>query len=158
PPWPSRRSCRPSPRYVMFARLRKWFPVSEGFQSYPGHVLVLIIRGVFGALLIGIATGVLYFYADRNELTAGVLSFLLILAVGGVIVLLDAVPKNKQITTISAIFFGLLMGSLLAYLFWKALEPLIGPYIDGRAVQWVELLVTLLSCYICVSMLIQTKE
>src|SRR5206468_2321529 len=102
----------------MLQRFRKWVQFSEGFQSYPGHVLVMIVRGVFGALLIGIATGLLYFYADRNELTAGVLSFLLILAVGGLIVLLDTVARNKQITSISAIFFGLLMGSFLATLFW----------------------------------------
>src|SRR5712664_705149 len=55
------------PRSTMFERFRKWFQFSEGFQSYPGHVLVMIVRGVFGALLIGIATGVLYFYADRTE-------------------------------------------------------------------------------------------
>src|SRR5262245_14728836 len=137
---------------------RKRFQMSEGFQSYPGHVLVLILRGVFGALLIGIATGLLYFYADRNELTAGILSFLLTLGIGGVVVLLDIIAKNKQITSISAIFFGLLMGSFLASLFWMTLEPIVSQYIDPRVLQWARLLVTLVFCYICVSLLVQTKE
>jgi uncharacterized protein YacL len=142
----------------MFQRLRNWFQISEGFQSYPGHVLVLMLRGVFGALLIGIATGVLYFYVDRDEISAGLLSFLLALALGGVVVLLDVIAKNKQITSISAIFFGLLMGSFLASLFWMTLEPIVSQVIDPRVLQWARLLVTLLFCYICVSMLVQTKE
>src|SRR5438128_11785688 len=107
----------------MFQRFRKWVQFSEGFQSYPGHVLVLIVRGVFGALLIGVATGLLYYYADRNELSLGLLSFGIFLAIGLSVVALDAIAKNKQITTVSAIFFGLLMGFLLASLFWMALEP-----------------------------------
>lgn len=142
----------------MFQRLRNWFRVEQGFQSYPGHVLVLVVRGVFGALLIGVATGILYYYADRNELSIGLLTFSLILAVGLLVVALDAIAKNKQITTISAIFFGLIMGFLLASLFWMALEPIITPLLEARVVQWIRLLVTLVGCYFCVSILLQTKE
>jgi uncharacterized protein YacL len=142
----------------MRERLRNWFHVSSGFQSYPGHVLVLIVRGVFGALIIGIATGLLYYYVDADYLTLGLINFALVLAIGLFVVLLDVVSKNKQITTISAIFFGLLMGFFLASLFWLALEPIITQFLDWGGVQWARLLVTLVSCYFCVSILIQTKE
>jgi uncharacterized protein YacL len=143
----------------MLDGVRKWFHVSEGFQSYPGHVLVIVVRGVFGALLIGIATGLLYYYADHNELTLGLLNFALVLSIGLFVVLMDVIAKNKQITTISAVFFGLLMGFFLSSLFWMALEPIVTQLIvEPSAMQWTRLLVTLVSCYFCVSILIQTKE
>src|SRR5438128_993660 len=109
----------------MLQRLRDWMKPKEGFQSYPGRLLLLFLRGLFGALFILIATGLLFYFADRNDLSTGVLSFLLVVGLGGVVVLMDVLVKNKQITTISAIYFGLLMGFLLGTLFWLALQPLI---------------------------------
>src|SRR5262245_57711427 len=105
----------------MLHRLRRWFAVSEGFQSYPGHMMVLILRGLFGAVVIGIATAVLYNFADRDELVVGLLSFFAIGLIGVAVVLFDVLVKNKQITTISAVYFGLLMGFFLGSLLWMAL-------------------------------------
>lgn len=142
----------------MWNRLRDLFKVEEGIQSYPGHVLVLILRGLFGALVIGIATGLLYYYFDQERRTAGMLVFVLVLAAGGIIVALDALAKHKQITSLSAMYFGLLLGFILGGLLWLPLEPIISEYLDDRVTQLIRLLLTVTCCYISVSTLIQTKD
>src|SRR5262245_12986875 len=113
----------------MFERLRQWFRLSKGVQSTPGNVLTLVVRGVYAALIIRIATGVLYYYGRTNVLF-GLLLFGCILLVGVAVLVLDALSKNKQITTISAVFFGLLMGFFLSDLFWTALDPIITRNLD----------------------------
>jgi uncharacterized protein YacL len=142
----------------MWSRLREVFKVSEGIQSYPGHVLVLILRGVFGALVIGVATGLLYHYVDDNKVTEGLLIFSLVLVLGMIIVGLDVLAKNKQITSLSAMYFGLLLGFILGGLLWLPLEPIISPHVDSEVLKLLRLLVTLACCYIAVSTLIQTKD
>src|SRR5262249_54087578 len=74
------------------------------------------------------------------------------------VVTLDARVKNKQITTISAVFFGLLMGFLLATLFWKALEPLLTLYVSPTLKDLINLFTTLVFCFVSVSILLQTKN
>ena len=48
----------------------------------------------------------------------------IILAVGGLVLFTDVCERNKQITTISAVYFGLLLGLLLGWLFSLAVEPI----------------------------------
>jgi uncharacterized protein YacL len=143
----------------MWSRFREVFRVSEGIQSYPGHVLVLILRGLFGALIIGVATGLLYHYIDQDRGQEGLFIFLLVLVTGLVIVGLDVLAKNKQITSLSAMYFGLLLGFMLSGLLWLPLEPIISPYLnDDVVVKLLRLLLTVVCCYIAVSTLIQTKD
>ena len=47
-----------------------------------------------------------------------------ILGIGLLIVLIDVLVRNKQITTISAVYFGLLLGLLLGNIFYAALGAL----------------------------------
>jgi uncharacterized protein YacL len=141
----------------MWNRIRELFTVSEGIQSYPGHVMVLILRGVFGALTIGIATGLLYHYVEQS-VTTGLLTFSLVLVLAIFIVAIDAWAKNKQITTISAMYFGLLLGFILGGLLWMPLEPIISQNLDKEVVQLLRLLLTVVCCYVSVSTLIQTKD
>src|SRR6185369_12654214 len=80
----------------------------------------------------------------------------------------DLITKSKEITTISAIYFGLLLGFLIGGLFWTAVEPLVQQYlsmaglIDARELSRVEtiarFLITGVSCYLSVSTLLQTKD
>lgn len=78
-----------------------------------------------------------------------------IMAAALAIVIVDICVPRKQIDTISAIYFGVLIGVLLAYLLWVAIAPLmVAPY-DGRVVQ---LIIALVLCYICTSVLLQTKD
>jgi uncharacterized protein YacL len=133
--------------------------VNSGFPNVlRGSYLTWVLRAVFLALVIGIATNVLFHYLSGNVLIA-LVSFFAILVLGAAIVAGDVVVKNKQITTISAVYFGLLMGFLLGSLFWGAMQPVIGQYMENPRDQEVAQMFTIITaCYITVSTLLQTKD
>ena len=70
----------------------------------------------------------------------------------------DIWSPNKQITTISAIYFGLLMGFFVGHLLLWALEPVLAPYFIPKGLDLMRLFTTVVTCYISVSILIQTKD
>jgi uncharacterized protein YacL len=91
-----------------------------------GHLLLWLLRGVFGAICIGIAMLAFRHFSEGPGDTAnGYVAFLCILGAGLLIVLTDVLIRNKQITTLSAIYFGLLLGLLLGNILSTALEPFI---------------------------------
>ncbi len=78
---------------------------------------------------------------------------IMLLAVAVVVV--DIWAPRKRIDTISAIYFGVLIGVLLTYVLWIALAPLLDESINSRAIQ---LVIALMLVYICTSVLLQTKD
>jgi uncharacterized protein YacL len=95
-------------------------------SSAPGGVLLWVLRGCFGAIVIGIAMlAFRQFSEPDNDTTSGWLAFATVLAIGFLIVLTDVLVRNKQITTVSAIYFGLLLGLLLGNILSSALDPFI---------------------------------
>src|SRR5205807_4487139 len=83
-----------------------------------------------------------------------------ILCAGAFVVATDLMVRNKQITTVSAVYFGLLLGLLLGTLFSIALEPFIGDWFNNsrQLLQGLRLLITLICCYLSISTLLQTKD
>ena len=75
---------------------------------------------------------------------------------------LDSFVRKKRIETISAIYFGLLIGLLLTYVFGIVLSPLLENIEDltKREVYqtFFQLILGSLLCYTCISLLIQTKD
>ena len=135
-----------------------------GFGSDRNKLILLILRAVFLFLSIGIASSILFFLFDRQAYVLGTISFVIVMAIAIAVLVGDVMAKNKQITSISSVFFGLLMGFLLASLFWQALQPIVREYLGVQAVastrpeQMIQLLLTIVTCYISVSILFQTKE
>ena len=123
-----------------------------------GKVLTFALRALFLALTIGLATNVLIHYLRIDFIWTGISSFLGILVLGVTVIVLDIVVKNKQITTISAVYFGLLLGFLLGSLFWQALEPIFREYMGESDRQVAGLFVILTACYITISTLLQTQD
>ena len=135
---------------------------------HSGQLLLWIIRVCYGAIIIGLSmaafNGVLQAYPSNVSQAWAV--FLGVLGVGLVIVLGDVWIANKQITTISALYFGLLLGLLLGYILSMALEPFVFDLAGtpGAAGQTdilrrgLQLVITVACCYICVSTLLQTKD
>lgn len=145
----------------MFAKIRSWFgqPDSGSLFASPSVVLLWILRAVFLAMAIGIGTGALFWFDNRGNFGGGLATFCVIVTLGIGIVAADALARNKQITTISAIYFGLLLGFLLGTLLWTALEPIfVGYNMEPTAQQMVRLFITAMACYISVSVLLQTKD
>jgi uncharacterized protein YacL len=143
---------------MLSKRIRELLGIGD--EALPGKVLLLVFRGVFAALVIFVATGYLYFYDSHDSIGTGLLIFGGVLVGGGLVVVTDVLAKNKQITTVSAVFFGLLTGFLLGTLFWMALEGMLSMYLQLSKEEetLARGLITIVCCYICVSVLFQTRD
>ncbi|MGF1582012.1 MAG: PIN/TRAM domain-containing protein [Gemmataceae bacterium] len=112
------------------------------------------------AMILGVATaGFNLFWEANAAIALGVFGGMVF--IGLVTIGLDLLTKHKEITTISAVFFGLLIGFLLGQLFWVALKPaaeeIFKNHIDNIEAIGVGV-VTLITCYVAVSLLLQTKD
>jgi uncharacterized protein YacL len=83
-------------------------------------------------------------------------AFFIMLAVSQLAMVVDSLVRRKRIDIISAVYFGILVGVLLAYLLLQALLPMVGP---GDPFYPIVVMLTLLILpYMCVSLLLQTKD
>src|SRR5947209_3082182 len=95
---------------------------SSHVPSRPANILLWLLRGCFGVLVIGMALFAFSYYSRGSEdWKPGAQAFAAVLAMGVLVVTTDILVRNKQITTISAIYFGLLLGLLLGTLFFMTL-------------------------------------
>ena len=83
------------------------------------------------------------------------MTFTGIMLLASVIVLGDIYVPRKRIDTISAVYFGVLVGVLLTYILWIALAPLLEQSFNARALQMI---IGLVLVYLCTSVLLQTKD
>ncbi|HUR54543.1 MAG TPA: PIN domain-containing protein, partial [Gemmataceae bacterium] len=119
-----------------------------------------LLRGAYVLLLLGVAAfGANVFFEQENH-THGILVAVGVLALGGLVLFTDLRDKQKNITTISAVYLGLLLGLLLGWLLSLALEPMLVYAFQNRpqAVQVSRVMVTLVCCYVTISTLLQTKD
>jgi uncharacterized protein YacL len=141
-------------------------PVQGRFKTpmRSGQLLLWFLRACYGAIIIGLSmaafSSVLETYHSQSQAYA---VFLGVLCVGLFIVLTDLWIANKQITTLSALYFGLLLGLLLGNILSMALEPfLFDTTLESPQVHMLRkglaLLITVACCYICISTLLQTKD
>jgi uncharacterized protein YacL len=123
-------------------------------------MLLWLFRAAYGTLLFGMAIFTLNFFLENGETLNAVLIPLGIMAVGGLVLFTDVREKQKQITTISAIYAGLLLGLLLGWLFSLVLEPVIASTFGNKKelVQLSRILISVICCYITISTLLQTKD
>jgi uncharacterized protein YacL len=85
---------------------------------------------------------------------AGFLSVMLI-ALG--VLAADVAVRRKRLDTITAVYFGTIIGLFLTYVFRIALTPLLEGA-NEDVVQWVQLAIATVVCYLCISVLLQTKD
>ena len=81
-------------------------------------------------------------------------AFFVLLFLSQIVTVGDMLISKKRIEVISAIYFGILIGVLLAYLMNEALFPIVKAPYDGLA----SMITLLVLPYICVSLLLQTKD
>src|SRR5260370_1936628 len=70
----------------------------------------------------------------------------------------DLLPPRKRIQTISAIYFGVIVGVILSDLIRNALEPTMALYMNDKVRLAFSGLLMIFICYICISTLLQTKD
>ncbi len=144
-------------------------PLSGGLgtPAPSGALLLWIVRGLFGAIVISVALATFSFLnnQDSEYFYLNVLAFVAILVIGLLIVVTDILLRHKQITTLTAIYFGLLLGLLLGHLFSAALDPFLfpaGPASETPSMRYqkqgLALMITAVCCYVTISTLLQTKD
>ncbi|QDS89399.1 putative PIN and TRAM-domain containing protein precursor [Rosistilla ulvae] len=70
------------------------------------------------------------------------------------VIAIDVFVPSKRIDAISSVYFGLLVGVLLTYVLTIALAPLLAEHYQTP----VRLVTGMVLCYICISLLLQTKD
>jgi uncharacterized protein YacL len=127
---------------------------------------VSIVRAAYVALILGLALyGFLTYLADEsgyplnaeNRLKT-LMASVVVLLIGMFALYVDLRDTNKQMTSISAMGFGMLAGLLLGALLWLILKPFVEMWFVPPMTNFAPFLISLVSCYICVSFLLQTKD
>jgi uncharacterized protein YacL len=77
-----------------------------------------------------------------------------VLGVAAAVIGIDALIPRKRIETITAVYFGVLVGLFLTYIVGIALTPIV----DDKYLSPIQLLLGMVLCYTCISVLIQTKD
>jgi uncharacterized protein YacL len=116
---------------------------------------LLILRVCFISVTAGIATLVLRMDLSGPSYLPYLIIFGTVLMSLGVIAV-DVFTPRKQIEVVSAIYFGLLVGVLLAYILSIALTPLLPS--DQIQSGPIRLILGAILCYACTSLLLQTKD
>ncbi len=89
---------------------------------------------------------------ENNKVTA----FFTLLFISQAVSITDLLIRKKRIDVVSAVYFGILIGVLLAYLMIQALTPIVP--VNTPYHTLVVLLTLLILPYVCVSLLLQTKD
>src|SRR5947209_5666721 len=123
-------------------------------------MLLWVLRGCYLALILGVGLIFMVNYPETAPFVDKLGVLLGTLLFGGLVLLTDVLVKNKQITTIAAIYFGLLIGLLIGTITAKALDPFLTDWFGQglRRTETMKLFITIVCCYICISTLLQTKD
>jgi uncharacterized protein YacL len=118
---------------------------------------LLILRTVFMLVAIGIASYLIPISQSTNIPWMPWLAFIGTTSLAAGVIAADIFLPRKQIDTVSAVYFGLLVGVFLTFILTLALEPLLsGTDEVGRNVT--KLILGMVLCYSCISLLLQTKD
>lgn len=125
-------------------------------------MLIWVIRALYLLILAGTAAKITSDYSSMLPVShTGLAAFLMftgIVGIGCIVVVIDLLYPHKRLSTITAIYFGLLIGTLLGHLLRLALEPTLKLWAFEDTVAAFSLVITIVLCYICVSFLLQTKN
>ena len=126
-------------------------------------MLLWVIRAFFLLIVMGTAARMVVDYGDVLGLEHGAwaswLLFAGIFGIGLLAVVLDVMYREKSINNISAVCFGVLLGSILAHFLSLTFGPTLEMWTRLNTVQAdFSLVATLILSYLCVSILLQTKN
>jgi uncharacterized protein YacL len=120
-------------------------------------MLLTVIRAVFIFVVAGLAVRTARIVGQFN-LAHPVVLFMGVMLVTVMIVGVDLLTPRKRIQTISAVYFGVIVGIFLTNLVIEALRPTMEYYLDARVHMEVTRFLMIFICYVCVSTLLQTKD
>ncbi|MFV2070728.1 MAG: PIN/TRAM domain-containing protein [Pirellulales bacterium] len=113
------------------------------------------------ALFIMVAVGLSVRLVNSQDLPDGPqwlawVAFFGIVSLSLVVILVDVLVRPKRLEIISAVYFGMVVGLFLTYVFQLALSPILP--VDAPTTRWAPMLLGIVLCYTCISLLLQTKD
>jgi uncharacterized protein YacL len=134
-------------------------------------MLLWLLRGCFAVLMLTLAVFAFTFCTvdlpDTMGTFGGIVWAFAVIAVATIVVYTDLREEEKQIATISSIFFGLLFGLFIGWLFGVGVEGVLtvfsssmkmNPEQQARLAILLRVLITVVTCYVSISILIQTRD
>ena len=120
---------------------------------------LLILRAIFVMVSMGIA--VLIFNSPAVQASPtwvpwAILTGMVVLPL--TVIGLDGMIRRKDLTTITAVYFGLLVGVFVTYVTLLALQPILPLSPNDPLHSWLPLVLGSVLCYLCTSLLIQTRD
>ncbi len=80
-----------------------------------------------------------------------------IMLLAGAVLLIDILAPRKRLDVITSVYFGLIIGLFLTYVSKLALSPVL-PESASLTNTWVSLILGMVLCYACISVLMQTRN
>jgi uncharacterized protein YacL len=118
---------------------------------------LIILRSIFLAMAGGLAT-LLTLQAAQSSVAPPWTAYAIFIGIMGLasgIILLDIALPRKRIETVSAIYFGVLVGVMLTWVLSICLTPLT----QGKTYEnGIRLVLGMVMCYGCTTLLLQTKD
>jgi uncharacterized protein YacL len=120
-------------------------------------MLLFFVRVIF--VLVAAGFGVrLTKIIGENDLGRPTLVFIAVMLAAVVVVAGDWLTPRKRIPTISAVYFGVIVGIFLSNLINEAVQPALVLYFNPKVHMAVSSLLMIFMCYLCISTLLQTKD
>jgi len=115
---------------------------------------LIILRCLFFIVALGSATFIIRDVSIDIPYKWAIFIGVILLAIA--VIVGDVLVRRKRLDTISAVYFGVLIGILLTYVVSIALTPLLAQ--DNPHKASIQLVLGVVLCYVCVSLLMQTKD
>lgn len=119
-------------------------------------MLLNLIRAIFVLVVAGLGGQLVRVVGATNKFNPYIL-FVGVMILAVAIIVLDLMTPRKRIQTISALYFGLIVGLVLSGLVEKGFEPHL-QFLREDTRQAISALMMIFICYVCVSTLLQTKD
>jgi uncharacterized protein YacL len=120
---------------------------------------LVVLRAVFVMVSVGIAALIINTEVMRNApawVPWAVLGGMVMLPVS--VITVDALIRRKDLTVITAVYFGIIVGIFLTYAMLLALGPILPTSPQDPVNVWLPPTIGTILCYICTSLLLQTKD
>jgi uncharacterized protein YacL len=120
---------------------------------------LVVLRSLFFMVSLGIA--VLIFNSEAMQLAPDWVPWLVLLTMVGLpigVIVADMRVRNKDLTVITSIYFGLLIGVFLTYVAVLALSPIFASFPGSPIIPWLSPILGMLLCYVSTSLLLQTRD
>jgi len=120
---------------------------------------LIVLRAIFVAVSVGIAV-LMFNSPPLREAPAWVPWAVLagMIALPLTVIGVDSSLRRKDLTVITAVYFGLLVGVFVTYVAVLALTPILPTDRDHPVAAWLPLILGMLLCYVCTSLLLQTRD